>query len=87
MATVKGKTRTPGSVLASRRFDAAIEDAIAERPARYPNRACFVGADVPDLGQVLARNACEGRAVVLVHSDGEEWVVESHRPLGASEAA
>lgn len=86
MATVKDKTRTPGSVLASRRFDVAIEDAIAERPARYPNKACFVGADVPDLGQVLALNAREGRAVVLVYPDGKEWVVESHRPLSAPEA-
>jgi uncharacterized protein with von Willebrand factor type A (vWA) domain len=87
MATVINKTRTPGSVLASRRFDAAIEDAIAERPARYPNGAAFVGADLPDLGKVLAQNAREGRAVVLVHPDGEEWVVESRRPLGAYEAA
>ncbi|MGH2855011.1 MAG: hypothetical protein ACRDLF_12570 [Solirubrobacteraceae bacterium] len=87
MATVKGKIRTPGSVLASRRFDAAIEDGIAERPARYPNKACFVGADVPNLGQVLARNARAGRAVVLIYPDGEEWVVESRRPLDASEAA
>lgn len=87
MATVTNKTRTPGSVLASRRFDAAIEDAIAERPARYPNGAAFVGADLPDLGEILARNAREGRAVVLVHPDGEEWIVESHRPFGASKAA
>jgi hypothetical protein len=87
MAMVTNRTRTPGSVLASRRFDAAIEDGIAERPARYPNRACFVGADLPDLGKILAQNAREGRAVVIVLPDGEEWIVESHKPLDASEAA
>jgi hypothetical protein len=87
MATVTDKTRTPGSVLASCRFDAAIEDAIAERPARYPNGAAFVGADMPGLGMILAENAREDRAVVLVYPDGEEWVVEPHKPLSAPRAA
>lgn len=87
MATVTDKTRTPGSVLASERFDAAIEDGIAERPARYPNGAAFVGADLPGLGEILARNAREDRAVVLVYPDGEEWIVEPHKPLSASKAA
>jgi hypothetical protein len=74
-------------VLASRRFDAAIEDAIAERPARYPNGAAFVGADLPGLGKILAENAREDRAVVLVYPDGAEWIVEPHRPLSAPNAA
>jgi hypothetical protein len=87
MATVTDKTRTPGSVLASKRFDAAIEDGIAERPARYPNGAAFVGADLPGLGEILARNAREDRAVVLVYPDGEEWIVEPHKPSSASRAA
>jgi hypothetical protein len=87
MATVTDKTRTPGSVLASKRFDAAIEDGIAERPARYPNGAAFVGADLPGLGEILARNAREDRAVVLVYPDGEEWIVEPHKPVSASRAA
>jgi hypothetical protein len=87
MATVTDKTRTPGSVLASKRFDAAIEDGIAERPARYPNGAAFVGADLPGLGEILARNAREDRPVVLVYPDGEEWIVEPHKPASASKAA
>jgi hypothetical protein len=60
METVRRKTRTPGSVLASQRFDAAIEDGIAERPARYPLGATFVGADLPGLGAILAKKAREG---------------------------
>ncbi len=87
MATVSKNTRTPGSILASQRFDAAIEDGIAERPARYPNGAAFVGADLPGLGKILARNAREERAVVLVYPDGEEWIVEPHKPASASQAA
>jgi hypothetical protein len=87
MAAISDRTRTPGSVLASQRMDAAIEDAIAERPARYPNGAAFVGADMPGLGEILARNAREGHAVVLVYPDGEEWVIEPHKPLDVSRAA
>lgn len=87
MATVSKKTRTPGSILASERFDAAIEDGLAERPARYPNGAAFVGADIPGLGKVLARNAREGRPVVLVYPDGEERVLEPHTPASAPKAA
>lgn len=87
MATVSKEVRTPGRILASKRFDAAIEDGIAERPARYPNGAVFVGADLPGLGEILARHASEARAVVLVYPDGEEWVVEPHRPAIASTVA
>lgn len=87
MATVTGSTRTPGSLLASRRFDAAVADAIAERPARYPNGAAFVGADLPNLGAILAEKAREGRAVVLVYPDGEEWVIEPHKPESVPKAA
>ncbi len=84
---VTDSTRTPGSLLASQRFDAAIEDALADRPARYPNGAAFVGGDLPNLGTILAEEAREGRAVVLVYPDGEEWVVEPHRPASAPRAA
>jgi uncharacterized protein with von Willebrand factor type A (vWA) domain len=87
MATVSKNTRTPGSILASERFDAAIEDGIAGRPARYPNGAAFVGADLPSLGQILARDALEERAVVLVYPDGEERIIEPHKPANASRAA
>ncbi|MGO9249445.1 MAG: hypothetical protein ACLQQB_09405 [Solirubrobacteraceae bacterium] len=87
MATVSKDTRTPGSILASQRFDAAIEDGIAERPARYPNGAAFVGADLPGLGEILARNAREQRAVVLVYPDGEEWIIEPHKPVSVPKAA
>jgi hypothetical protein len=83
MAAVNNKKRTPGSELASKRFDAAIEDAIAERPERYPNGSVFVGADLPGLGRTLARNAREGRTVVLVYPDGAERIIESHEPPGA----
>lgn len=87
MATVTDNSRTPGSVLASERFDAAIEDAIAERPSRYPNGAAFVGADMPGLGAILAQNAREQRPVVLVYPDGEEWVIEPRKPSSAPRAA
>lgn len=87
MAGVASGSRGPGSVLASQRFDAAIEDGIAERPARYPNGAAFVGGDLPGLGEILARHAREDRAVVLVYPDGEEWVIEPHRPASAPRAA
>jgi hypothetical protein len=80
MTTTGKDTRTPGSILASKRFDAAIEDGIADRPARYPNGAAFIGGDLPNLGTILAEEAREGRAVVLVYPDGEEWVIESHKP-------
>jgi hypothetical protein len=84
MATVSSKKRTPGSVLASERFDAAIDDAIEERPDRYPNGAEFVGADLSGLGKVLAANAREGRPVVLVYPDGAERIIESREPLGTA---
>jgi len=91
MATVSKETRaaeaqTPGSILALQRFDEAIEDGIAERPARYPSGASFVGADVPDLADALADGAREGHAVVLVYPDGQELIVESHRPPEAKAA-
>ena len=87
MAMVSKNTRTPGSILASERFDAAVEDGIAGRPARYPNGAAFVGADLPGLGEILARDAREERAVVLVYPDGEERIIEPHKPASASRAA
>lgn len=87
MARISKDKRTPGSILASRRFDAAIADGVAERPALYPNGAAFVGADLPGLGEILARNAREDRAVVLVYPDGREWIVEPHKPASAPNAA
>lgn len=86
MATVTNKRRTPGSVLASERFDAAIEDAIEERPERYPNGSVFVGADLPDLGSALARDIREGRPVVLVYPDGAERIIEPREPPGPNAA-
>ena len=86
MATVN-KKRPPGCELASKRFDAAIEDAIEERPDRYPNRSAFVGADLPDLGQTLARYAREWRPVVLVYPDGAERIIEPREPSVAADAA
>lgn len=82
MATVT--RRTPGSELASKRFDAAIDDAIEERPDRYPNGSAFVGADVPYLGQSLARYVREGRPVVLVYPDGAERIIEPREPPSAA---
>ncbi|HTC60333.1 MAG TPA: hypothetical protein VK691_09495 [Solirubrobacteraceae bacterium] len=80
MATITDSTGTPGSLLASQRFDAAIEDALADRPARYPNGTAFIGGDLPNLGAILAEEAREGRAMVLVYPDGEEWVIEPRKP-------
>jgi hypothetical protein len=87
MATITDNARTAGSLLASQRFDAAIEDGLAGCPARYPNGAAFIGGDLPNLGAILVEEAREGRAVVLVYPDGEEWVFEPHKPAGASRAA
>jgi hypothetical protein len=84
MATVT-KKRTLGSELASKRFDAAIDDAIEERPDRYPNGSAFVGADVPYLGESLARYAREGRPVVLVYPDGVERIIEPRESPSAAE--
>ncbi len=86
MAAITERSETPGSILASRRFDGAIEDALADRPARYPNGAAFVGADLPNLGTILAEEAREGRAVVLVYPDGEEWVLEARAAKGTEVA-
>jgi hypothetical protein len=35
----------------------------------------------------LAENAREERAVVIVYPDGEEWIVEPHKPASTSQAA
>ena len=83
MTTITDSAPTPGSLLASHRFDVAIEDALADRPARYPNGAAFIGGDLPNLGAILAEEAHEGRAMVLVYPDGEEWVIEPHKPASA----
>lgn len=85
MATVANSTRTSGSILASQRFDAAVADGLAERPPRYPQGASFIGADVPYLSEILAREAREGRHVVLVYPDGEEWIMALRRPVGVPE--
>ncbi len=87
MATISSKKRTPGSVLASERFDAAIDEAIEGRPDRYPNGSEFVGADVPWLGKVIAESAREGRPVVLVYPDGAERIIEPREPPSAADAA
>lgn len=86
MATVTNEKRPPGCELASKRLDAAIEDAIEERPERYPNGSAFVGADMSGLGQVLARYAREGRTVVLVYPDGAERIIEPREPPVAGAA-
>lgn len=81
MATITANAkRPPGCELASARFDAAIDDAIEERPDRYPNGSVFMGADLSDLGEALARNIREGRPVVLVYPDGAERIIEPREP-------
>jgi hypothetical protein len=87
VAKVNDNKRPPGCELASMRFDAAIEDAIEERPERYPNGSTFVGADMPGLGRALARNAREGRTVVLVYPDGAERIIEPREPPSVADAA
>jgi hypothetical protein len=86
MATVTNAKRPPGCELASARFDAAIDDAIEERPERYPNGSVFVGADLPGLGRALARDIREGRPVVLVYPDGMERIIEPREPPSTSAA-
>ena len=85
MATIVDSIDTPGSILASQRFDAAIVDGLAERPARYPRGASFVGADVPYLADILAREARDRRPVVLVYPDGQEWIFEPREPVSQDE--
>ena len=59
------KNRSP----AARVMDEAIELAIEER-SPYPERTAFVDADEPSTEAEISRAADEGRAVVLVSSDG-----------------
>lgn len=86
MATVSPAKRPPGCELACERFDAAIEDALADRPERYPHGAMFVGADLPGLGKALACDIREGHPIVLVYPDGVERIIESREPPSASAA-
>jgi len=81
MATVTDTEKPPpGCELAFERFDAAIEDALEDRPERYPNGSVFLGADLAGLGRALAEHAREGRTVVLVYPDGAERIIESREP-------
>ena len=60
--------------LAAERFKLATELAI-DGKSPYPDGAAFVAADIPDLGEIVARHARERRPVVLVYPDGEERVL------------
>jgi hypothetical protein len=60
--------------LAAERFTLATELAIQDK-SPYPNGAAFVAADLPDLGDILARYARERSPVVLVYPDGEERIL------------
>jgi len=84
MATLDRSQSAAGD-LAVERFRLAIELAIEGR-SPYPDGAAFVAADLPNLGEVLARYARERRPVVLIYPDGEERILISDR-LAATEAA
>lgn len=50
-------------------MDEAIELAIEER-SPYPEKAAFIDAGAPYIGEEIRRAADEGRAVVLAYADG-----------------
>lgn len=57
----------------------AMEEAIElniQGCSPYPDRAFFLDADIPDLGEWIARASDDGQAVVLVSPDGTARVLE-----------
>jgi predicted dehydrogenase len=58
-------------------MDRAIDMAI-EGNSPYPEHAAFVDADSPHAGHEIARALGEGYAVVLVATDGREWVMTAN---------
>lgn len=58
-------------------LDAAIEHAIETDRQLYPDRAMFVDADEPLLGDVIRRATDDGRAVVIAYGDGTTRVVHA----------
>jgi hypothetical protein len=57
-------------------MDDAIELAIEGR-SPYPDRATFIDADEPGVGQAIKKAIDEGRAVVLAYADGATRVLRS----------
>lgn len=74
MATELDSHLTPASRLAADRMEIAIERAITGHPL-YPSGTAFVGSDLPNLGDILARHVRERTPVVVVYPDGEERLV------------
>ena len=70
MATLENEPTAAGE-LAAERFRLATDLAL-EGKSPYPNEAVFVAADLPELGELVARHARERRPVVLVYPDGDE---------------
>jgi hypothetical protein len=61
---------------AARAMDAAIELAI-EGQSPYPDRATFIDANEPEVGQAIKKAIDEGCAVVLAYADGATRVLRS----------
>ncbi len=57
----------------------AIELAIEER-SPYPEKAAFIEADEPYVGQEIRHATDEGRAVVLAYADGSTRTLLPERP-------
>lgn len=64
------ETRSPAQVAMDEAIDLAVD---GRRP--YPERASFIDADAPFLGEAIARAADEGRTVVLCYADGMRRVL------------
>jgi len=59
---------------AFRKLDEAIDATIAGE-SLYPDGAAFVPVDIEGVGDVIAREAREGRDIVLVYPDGSDRVL------------
>lgn len=60
----------------------AVDQAIAGETS-YPDRAEFVDADSPALGQTISEAHRDGRAVVLCYADNTRLVIRPASPAAA----
>jgi hypothetical protein len=72
-------TRTPAQVAMDEAIDLAIE---GDGP--YPDRASFIDADAPFLGDEIARASDDGRAMVICYPDGTRRVLYPSPPAAAA---
>ncbi len=65
-------------------IERAIERAIETDRLLYPDRAMFVDADEPLLGDVIRRATDDGRVVVIAYGDGTTRVVHATKQRASS---